>query len=151
MMVVMELSKIFRDETRRNMEEMGVPSSFKNILFELHHANGASQLDIAKRLRLKPPTVSLTIKKMEEEGYVYRKIGENDKRVFNVFLTEKGAEFHIKNHERIDNLDRVVMEGISDNDKDTVLKILIKMRNNLCEATGRACRPFTDDKTIRKD
>ncbi len=145
MMIVMELAKIFGDETRKTMEEMGVPGSYKSILFELQRSNGISQLELAKHLRLKPPTISLTIKKMEDDGYVYRKVGVNDMRVFNVYLTEKGTDFLVKNRKRIDNLDEVILEGISEEEKNTILDLLLKMRNNICKATGRSLHPCKND------
>lgn len=138
MMVINDLSKIFCDETRKTMEELGVPSGYKKILFHLHNMNGASQLDLAKVTRLRPPTISLTLKKMEEEGYIERRVSENDLRVVNVFLTEKGANVHIKNRERIYALDDIVMKGITNEEKKILLELLIKMRANICEATGRS-------------
>lgn len=140
MMIVNELSKIFNDETRKTMEELGVPSAYKNILFHLHHANGVSQLELAKRTRLKPPTISLTLKKMEEDGYIIREASKEDLRVYNVFLTVKGANVHVKNKEKIDSIDQSIMKGISEEEKAILIDLLKKMRDNICEATGIACR-----------
>ena len=141
MMIVNELSKIFGDETRKTMEELGVPSGYKNILFHLHHANGASQLELARLTRLKPPTISLTLKKMEEDGYITRQVSKSDMRVYNVYLTTKGANVHIKNRERIDAIDELIMKEITDEEKQQLISLLIKMRNNICEATGRNPSP----------
>lgn len=141
MMIVNELSKIFCDETRKTMEELGVPSGYKNILFHLHYANGASQLELARLTRLKPPTVSLTLKKMEEDGYITRQVSKHDMRVYNVYLTTKGANVHIKNRERIDAIDELIMKDITEEEKQQLLSLLIKMRNNICEATGRVPSP----------
>ena len=136
MMIINELSKIFGDEMRKTMEDLGVPSGYKNILFHLHHANGASQLELARRTRLKPPTISLTLKKMEDDGYIIRETSKDDLRVCNVFLTPKGANVHIKNSEKIDAIDNMIMNGISNEEKAVLMRLLKKMRDNICEATG---------------
>ena len=132
MMIVNELSKIFCDETRKTMEELGVPSGYKNILFHLHHANGASQLELARLTRLKPPTISLTLKKMEEDGYIIRQVSKDDMRVYNVYLTTKGANVHIKNRERIDAIDELIMKNITE-DKITQKKNVNFIINHLSD------------------
>ena len=150
MMIVNELSKIFCDETRKTMEELGVPSGYKNILFHLHHANGASQLELAKRTRLKPPTISLTLKKMEEDGYIVREASKEDLRVCNGYLTTKRANVQIKNREKIDSIDEMIMKGISEEEKELLMTLLKKMRDNICEATGISALSCSREKNINE-
>lgn len=132
MMVINELSKIFRNEMKKNLEEAGIPMSYRALLLELARSNGMSQLELARRTHLKPPTVSITIRKMEEDGYIVRVPSEVDLRVIHVYLTEKGAAIHRINSEKIEKLEKTVMQGIDGDDRKYLLKLLVKMRDNLC-------------------
>lgn len=131
MMVVNELSKIFRNEMKKTLEEAGIPISYRALLLELVRSNGMSQLELAKRTHLKPPTVSITIRKMEEDGYIVRIPSEVDLRVVHVYLTEKGAAIHRMNTEKLEKLEKTVMQGIDGDEKQYLLNLLIKMRDNL--------------------
>ena len=52
----------------------------------------ASQLDIVKFSHLKAPTISLTLKNMEQEGYITREVDPNDQRSVIVKLTDYGID-----------------------------------------------------------
>lgn len=131
MMVINELTRMFGHELKKTLEDSGFPIGYRHLLFELVRSNGISQLELAKRTRLKPPTVSITIRKMEDEGYITRVPSKTDLRVMHIYLTEKGADVLRKNHEKIKTLESTLMNGITEEEKQAMLSLLIKMRNNL--------------------
>lgn len=145
MMVIHELAKIVKNEMRKTLEDASIPISYRALLFELARSNGISQLELAKRARLKPPTVSITVRKMEEDGYIKRVPSSTDLRVMHIYLTEKGADIHRINSVKIDNLEKALMKGISEEDKQYVLDILIKMRDNICNELGTDFRKCCHD------
>jgi len=129
-MLVYEISKMFRDEMRRANEEAGIPSGYRNLLFHLAHEDGRTQLELSQLTHLKPPTVSITLQKMEQSGYVKRKTDENDMRITRVYLTEKGSAVNELNHKKVEELDKIIMKNITEEEKQTLLALLTKMRNN---------------------
>ena len=131
MMVINELAKIVRNEMRKTLEDASVPVSYRAILFELARANGMSQLELSNRTRLKPPTVSITIRKMEDDGYIVRVPSKVDLRVMHIYLTEKGAQVHHTNSKKIDELEKALMKDFSQEEKQILLNMLIKMRDNV--------------------
>lgn len=143
MMIVRDLDKIYHDKLRKNSENVGIPSGYRYLLMMLYSHNGCTQYELAKLSRLKPPTVSLTLKKMEDDGYIVRESSEKDMRVTNVFLTEAGAKVHLVNIQMLDHLDEVAVKGFSDDEKETLLSLLKRLRSNLCEEFGIS--EHTDD------
>ena len=69
-MVINDLSKIFHYKLRRLADESGLNESYRHILFHLVHKDGVTQLELARATNLRPPTISVTLQKMQEEGYV---------------------------------------------------------------------------------
>lgn len=130
MMVINEVSKLFRDTMRENADP-NVQGSYRSLLFHLAHEDGRTQLELAKLTHLKPPTVSITIRKMESDGYVTRVTDENDMRQVRVYLTEKGRNHDKMVQEHINSIDQKVMKDITPEEAKTVIRILERMRDNL--------------------
>jgi MarR family transcriptional regulator, transcriptional regulator for hemolysin len=78
------LSKVINER----LQDHGLFQSQWSILFCLKEFGPMSQTDIWKYLNVEAPTVTRTINKLEENGWVLRKKGE-DKREKIVILTEK--------------------------------------------------------------
>ena len=94
--LINEISKLFHDKLRRNSEDLGFKSGYRQILRFLSHEDGVTQVDIARNSHFTAPTVSVTLKKMEDEGLISRKTDKNDTRRTRVFITEKGREWESK-------------------------------------------------------
>ncbi|MBQ8381584.1 MAG: MarR family transcriptional regulator [Clostridia bacterium] len=131
MMQIIHLSKLFRDQLRRASEEAGVPCGYRMILMELSHCEKATQYELAKRTHLTAPTVSVTLQKMEHEGYIVRVPDENDLRQMQVSLTEKGVQAEADNRARANELEQALLDGFSEEDRQTLVALLTQMEDNL--------------------
>ena len=139
-----EVSRLF-DDTVRSLDKSDEAADMKNstrlILAVLDRLEGVSQLDIVNVTHLKSPTVSLALKKMEEDGYVTREVNVSDMRAFKVYLTEKGKKFNEDMHARFRSVDSVMMQGISKDEEAVLVDLLIRMRNNLLVGLGKELPP----------
>ena len=136
MMRVLHLSKLFRHQLRRASEEEGVPGSYRPILMELSHCKQLTQYELAKRTHLSPPTVSVTLQKMEHDGYIIRTPDEKDLRQMQVSLTEKGISAELANRARANSLEQKILHGFSDEDIALLSTLLTRMEDNLHDAVG---------------
>jgi DNA-binding MarR family transcriptional regulator len=64
------------------------------ILLTLAHHNGATAVEIIARWALQPMSVSRAIRELEQRGLIIRRIGPNDRRSQNLFLTRKGRRVY---------------------------------------------------------
>lgn len=53
---------------------------------------GTTATQIAARLGVEPTGLSRILKKMEDQGLIYKNVDENDKRIMKIFLTDYGIE-----------------------------------------------------------
>ena len=60
------------------------------ILTTLSREDGLSQRTLAERLDIRPQSLSETVVKLAEEGYIRRVASENDKRELLLFITDRG-------------------------------------------------------------
>lgn len=130
-----EIARIFRARMRESCDIDGVLSQpgARLVLSLLAIEDGLSQRELAERTHLRAPTVSLIIKKMIDEGYVVLKGDEADMRVNRIYLTELGRITDKKTIERIKETDAIALQGVSDEEWQTLMRLLGKIRSNLLE------------------
>lgn len=135
MMRINDISKLHHDIVRKNAEADGMPQSYRLLLFHLSRLEpGVTQLTLVKAANLKPPTVSVTLQRMEADGLVIRKSNEHDLRQTLVFLSDKGKAINEKIHESFTNSDNVAISGLTDEENKTLCKLLDKVADNLINA-----------------
>ena len=130
LMLINEISKLFGNHMRKH-DDPKLNTSYRHILFHLAHRDGRTQLELANLTHLKPPTVSVSLAKLEADGYVERVTDPKDHRQTRVYLTEKGHDVHRRIHAAIEEIEAKVTESLAEQERIELLTLLIKLRNNL--------------------
>ena len=131
-MLVNQIARLFHNRMRAyDLDGVMSQESARQIMHTLSHEDGCSQLELVKKTHLKPPTVSVTLKKMEEEELVIRRADPMDLRVTRVYRSEKGRIHHFSVHQRLRDLDAELMQGFSKEETALLLQYLERMRDNI--------------------
>lgn len=135
-----EISRLFRAMVRANENREGVMTQqgAHLVLSTLALHDGIHQLDLVEQTHLRPPTVSVILRKMEAEGLVERRSDPDDLRAVRVYLSEAGRVLDKENIERIKRIDAIALKNLSEQEISTLMSLLPKIRNNLLER-GEAC------------
>ena len=133
LMLCNEISKMFRNTLRASSDDAIIQGSYRDIVFNLSHGDGKTQLEIANNIHLKPPTVSVALAKLEDEGYVTRKSDPMDARRTRVYLTDKGKSIHERAHVAIDTLESRAAKGLSEEELKQLTLLLFKLRENIAD------------------
>lgn len=132
--MIMEISRLLRFRVRQGEDEgVMTQNTARIVLSHLAVHDDLNQLDLVKLTRLKAPTVSVVLRRMEQEGYVKRTPDAKDRRAMRVSLTEKGKEFDRRHLSRISTNDQTAMRGIDGEDQETLVRLLLRIRDNLLE------------------
>ncbi|EJL39440.1 MarR family transcriptional regulator [Brevibacillus agri] len=101
------------------------------LLMRLAKTDGLMQKELARRIQVKPATLTVMINRMEKCGLVERRADERDQRISRVFLTDKGrlATKAVKEALRI--LELKCFECFTDEEKIVLQGMLERMHNNL--------------------
>ncbi len=131
-MLVNQISRLFHGRMRTyDLDGVMTQDSARQIMRELSHTDGCSQLDLVHKTHLKAPTVSVALKRLEEEGMVVRKSDPMDLRVTRVYLSEEGRAHNRLVRSRLRGLDAELMQGFSEEEIDLLLHFLERMRDNI--------------------
>ncbi len=136
-LLINEISKLFHDRMRKSSEDLGFQNGYRQILRFLVHEDGVTQIDIARDAHFTAPTISVTLKKMEKEGLIRRRTDKNDTRCSRVFITEKGRELEGKFFEKIMDCEEVLARGLSEEEEETLCRLLTKVRDNILSETEK--------------
>ena len=95
------------------------------LLFYLQKNNGLSLTQISQGLKLENPTVTGLIDRLEKLGYVRRSDHPNDRRIYLVYLTEKGNKVANKALPIVKKINEQIKEGYSEKEMAGFKKVLI--------------------------
>lgn len=141
-MLVNEIARLFHARMRQT-DLVGVMSqdSARLIMRALSREDGVSQLHLVGLTHLKAPTVSVVLKKMEDEGLVRREQDLFDLRMSRVYLTDLGKAHNRGVWERLKELDTTLMKNFTAEEVEQLGKLLERMRDNILPAE---CAKHTD-------
>lgn len=132
-MLINDLSRLFDNRMRRETERIGMASSYRRLLFHLVRSSELTQLDLVHLTHLSPPSVSVTLQKMEADGLVNRRVNEADLRETLVSLTDKGIKLDAEVRKKLEESEQVMERGLLPEQKQQLKELMLMMRNNMIE------------------
>ena len=97
---------------------------------------GMAQKELAKHIGVKPPSITVMLKKLEAEAYIEKKQDENDQRIMRIFLTEKGKNIAAKMETVMEQLEQEAFANMNEQEVMLFRRLLLQMRDNL-KSAGR--------------
>jgi DNA-binding MarR family transcriptional regulator len=94
---------------------------------------GCTQKEIADILKVTPASIAISTKRMQKSGLIYKKTDENNLRRNSLFVTEYGRELSQMYREQVDNLDKTVFKGFSNQELLVMKNHLDRMINNISD------------------
>lgn len=128
--VIHELHQTVRYVTKKANERLkphGLYQSQWAILYSLKRFGPMTQTDLWRYLNVEAPTVTRTLSRLEEKGWVIRKQG-TDKRERIVYLTEKAIEKLPAVEESIRTHEEEMLMALSDEEQEQLLTLLKRVR-----------------------
>ena len=130
-----DISKL-SNKIRRKMDAFSNKESFSGsqgrvLHFLLAQTEDVFQKDIEEEYSLRPPTATALLKKMEENGLIFRESLPNDGRMKKIVVTEKALQYKDIVMSDITQLEDELTTDISESDMDIFFKVVEKMLNNI--------------------
>ncbi|HJZ61335.1 MAG TPA: MarR family transcriptional regulator [Miltoncostaeaceae bacterium] len=116
--------RLLRCHADARLTELGVAGPGLGLLLRLAEEEGLSQIELARRQRVEPPTVSRMVSRLARDGLVELRIEHADRRTTRVALTERGREVAAAGRVIVDEIEGRVFEGLDEADRDRLAGIL---------------------------
>ncbi|MBK5484949.1 MarR family transcriptional regulator [Peribacillus sp. TH16] len=103
-----------------------------SILHYLSNYGSATLVELANYQSVEKPTITRTITRLEELGYVEH-VPSKDRREKRMQLTELGTKIYSDVRVTIDQYEQDILTGISEEEQLAAIRIMSEIRNNIIE------------------
>ncbi len=128
---IIQAARSIRTVLSRNLLSSGLYAGQDGVMLALAEGEGMTAGALAARLGVKAPTMTRTIGRLEAQGFVERRPDNNDGRLTVVDLTKAGRETLGLIAQACDLSERQALDGLSEKDVRTLLKLLRTVDGNL--------------------
>ena len=132
--IFLEVIRFHYYRTHVLLEEIGVYPGQPPMLFILNQEDGLSQKKLANKLKIKPSTITVMLKRMEKANLIVRKKDDKDQRISRVYLTEKGKKVCEDTIKVVKQIEMECFKDFTEEEKETLKSLFLKMKNNLTDA-----------------
>ncbi len=129
--ILAQVCKLHRQRADVLLNEVGLHVGQEMILCALWENEGVTQTELAESLLIQPATVTNTLRRLEREGFVYRREDPDDQRVSRVFVTEDGRNLKAAVEERWSRLEEESFGDLSVEDGAMLRKLLHRAHDRL--------------------
>lgn len=98
----------------RRLTEMGIHPGQLPVMRAVSMREGITQRELARELQVKPPTIAVTIKRMEKAGLLCRREDRADMRVCRIYLTKEGRQLGKKLKALMEENEAVLLNGFTE-------------------------------------
>ncbi|MBB3977439.1 DNA-binding MarR family transcriptional regulator [Rhizobium azooxidifex] len=128
---IVQAARSIRTVLSRNLLSSGLYAGQDGVMLALAEGGGMTAGALAARLGVKAPTMTRTIGRLEAQGFVERRPDTTDGRLTVVDLTRAGSDSLEKIAQACDLSERQALEGLSEKEVRTLLKLLRTVDGNL--------------------
>lgn len=130
--IVYSASKAFQkafDLELRN--KIGITLTQSKVIFALYMFSGLTQRELADKIGVETPSLVPIIDKMEEDGYLKRKLDSKDRRLKRIYTTPKTDALWDSMMECGLQIRKVSLNKVSEQEVQSVLNTLKRITENL--------------------
>lgn len=131
--LMLENQTMFTKQVFEQLEGRGLSSGQPKILEYLFEHDGSVQKDIAQACKIEPATVTSLLTRMEKSEMIERKMQNNNRRFWYVYLTEKGREEAVYVKKAFDTVKEIALKDFTNKEKELFIEYLKRVNKNLKE------------------
>lgn len=131
-----DVARLLRRTFNRRVQSLGLTQTQWQALLHIARNPGIRQGQLADILEVQPISVARLIDRMENAGWVERNPDPKDRRAINLFITDRATPLLTEMRSRGLEVRQQTMDGLTDDQQETIRQQLILMRENLIKETN---------------
>ncbi len=117
----------------KKMEPYNLGSGQFSFLMGLYQDDGINQENLSSYLKMDKATTTRAIKKLVDEGYVFRQVDEKDRRSHRIFLSDKGKKLEPEMKKIASQWEDILLSDFDENQRKEIINSLEMMFKNISE------------------
>lgn len=134
--IIRDITEIARVGTQYKIDNFaayGLKACHASYLMEICATPGISQDKLAQRICINKSNVARQAAALEEDGYIRRTPSQTDKRVIELYPTEKTLAVLPEIEQILKNWDAALMEGLTPEEMELAGQVLLRMKNKAAQ------------------
>jgi MarR family multiple gene transcriptional regulator MgrA len=133
--LIKQIDECLYRKANQNLKPIDLTLSQVKVLILLREREKTRQLtshkDIEESLHVSHPTVLGLLRRLEAKGFIRTETGTADRRIRNVFLTQRDASFWDSLRTNQVAMEKLILANFSKEEKDTLRLLLTKLLHNI--------------------
>lgn len=136
--IIFHLTRMTFLVAHKKMQHIRVHPGQMQLLCLLENQEaGLTQRALAEKHLVRPSTVAVTLRRMEQAGLILRERNPKDQRASLIRISDKGRAAAALGRASAREIEEEILKGFSQEEKRQLLEYLKRMKQNLSEATGQ--------------
>lgn len=123
----------FQKSIFEKVKSSGLTMGQPKILDYLSGHDGANQKEIANACNIEPGSLTSILNRMENKELIERKMLNNNRRSYHIYLTEKGKQLQIQVVQSFKQLEKIAFSNFSNEEKIIFINMFEKIYLNMKE------------------
>ena len=129
--LIKKIARLLIRLSSRDLAKLHVAHAYSFFLIELWKQDKQTQAMLYKNIGIEQPTAVKTINRMERDGLITKERSNDDRRAIHICLTRKANQLQNSVFQCSDRLNKVLLNGFSNNEKKQLRDYLSRIENNI--------------------
>ncbi|WP_019119089.1 MarR family winged helix-turn-helix transcriptional regulator [Brevibacillus massiliensis] len=125
-----QAARVFSKQLNERLSPLGLYSAQWGVILRLSEHGACTQTELSDYLCVEPPTMTRTLARMAESGWIVRETGA-DRRERKVCLTKAASEKFRSWQQASDELEAKALQNIDEQELAVFNRVIEQMMNNL--------------------
>lgn len=134
------IARLHRNVLERQLNKTGVYRSQHQLLMYIADNPNVSQKELARLYRVSTATIAVSLKKLEQGGYISRAVNQQDNRCNKICITDKGKAVVEESACYFAQLEKLMFQGFDREELEQFRDYLERIKGNLCTLLPEAER-----------
>jgi MarR family transcriptional regulator, transcriptional regulator for hemolysin len=140
-----DVSRLLRKRFDRRARTIGLTRAQWSVLAHLSRKEGINQAALADILEIEPITLVHQLDRLEDAGWIERRLDAADRRVRLLHITPGGRKILEKMHELGAEVRAEALAGVPNAEHEALIDTLLKIKGNLSERESASQSDETED------
>jgi DNA-binding MarR family transcriptional regulator len=128
------ICKALHNAAENGLASVGLYAGQEQFLSRLWEEDGLTQVELARKMCVRPPTVNKMLTRLEAAGLVERRLDPDDNRFSRVYLTKKSRIVKQDVEQAFSKLEERVVANLSPEEQILLKRLLMQVHENLKES-----------------
>ena len=129
--LISDVSRLLRRVYDRRVEPLGLTRAQWRVLVHVYRRAGVSQTALAQILEIEKPTLGKLVDRLEQKGWVERRVDDRDQRARRLVITEQARPLIDQMEELAEAVHTDALDGVGDDESDHLHDTLMTVKANL--------------------